>query len=280
MSRCLYGHPASDLAHGREERQEPIRRLYRLIGDGVDLTLHQELRETLVGRKVQIREELLALPETVVLLRNGLFYLHDKIRRLEDLVGPVDDAPPSFTILPISETRAIAGTGLDHHLVAVMHQLGNPIWLHRDTALHVLDLLRYPYRRHNAFLSLVAPTLSVPYSKATINVQRCWQGLLSAAESWRWLLVWLPALGGRVGAQPQRDVLRLHRLPDYPDQIVAEGAQVGFVAKLRGELFERLSSVVLASVETAVDEGLDTPAPQRVEQGGDRERGDDDGELR
>src|SRR5215217_5378394 len=33
----------------------------------------------------------------------------------------------------------------------------------------------------------------------------------------------LLALRGRIGTQPQRDVLRLHRLPYHPHQIVAQG---------------------------------------------------------
>ena len=34
------------------------------------------------------------------------------------------------------------------------------------------------------------------------------------------------ALGPRVGTQPQRGVLGLHRLPDHPDQLLTEGTQV------------------------------------------------------
>ena len=45
----------------------------------------------------------------------------------------------------------------------------------------------------------------------------------------RRLLVWLPALGPRVGTQPQCDVLRLHRLLHHPYQVVAEGAQICLV---------------------------------------------------
>jgi hypothetical protein len=45
----------------------------------------------------------------------------------------------------------------------------------------------------------------------------------------RRLLVELPALGLRVGTQPQCDVLRLHRLLHHPYKVVAEGAQICLV---------------------------------------------------
>jgi hypothetical protein len=45
----------------------------------------------------------------------------------------------------------------------------------------------------------------------------------------RKLLVSRPAFGCHLRTQPQRDVFRLHRLFDYPDQLVAEGAQICLV---------------------------------------------------
>src|SRR5215208_8114687 len=92
----------------------------------------------------------MTLPETVVLLGDGLLDLDDQIRRLEDLVRPLDDTSSRLLVLLLGESSAFAGAGLDQHLVAAMYQLGNAVRLHGDTALHVLDLLRYPYyRRHN-----------------------------------------------------------------------------------------------------------------------------------
>jgi hypothetical protein len=93
---------------------------------------------------MQVREELLTLPEAVVLLRDGFFDLHDQIRSLEDLLRPVDEARASLTVLLVGEARTSASAGLDEYLVAVMYQLGNAVRLHGDAALHVLDLFRYP----------------------------------------------------------------------------------------------------------------------------------------
>src|SRR4051795_8406716 len=84
---------------------------------------------------------------------------------------------------------------------------------------------------------------------------------------------------GRVGTQPQGDVRWLHRLPDYIEQFVAESAEVRFVTQPGGKGFERLRGVVFAAVEAAIHERLH-PMPDRVEQGGDRQGGDNDGELR
>src|ERR671911_503754 len=150
VRRGLYGHPPRHLAHGREERQRPVRRLDRLVGDGVDPTLHQELREPLVSGQMQVGEELMTLPEAVVFLGYGLLDLDDQIGRLEDLLRSVDETRTSLLVLPVGEASAFASTGLDIYIVAVMYQLGDAVRLHGDTALHVLDLLRNPYyRRHS-----------------------------------------------------------------------------------------------------------------------------------
>src|SRR5215204_1800295 len=107
-----------------------ILQLDRLVGDGVDLALHQEFRKTLVRGQVQVGEELVSLPEPVVLLRNRLFDLHDQARPLNDLVGATDDSGP--------------GPLLDDVLVPVVHELRYPVRLHRDPHLTVLDLSRNP----------------------------------------------------------------------------------------------------------------------------------------
>src|SRR5215210_5284392 len=117
-----------------------------------------------------------------------------------------------------------------------------------------------------AFLSLVAPILSLPYSKATINVQGCWQRPLLEIVPRKRLLVCLPVPGSRVGTQPQSDVLRLHCLPHHSHQIVAQGIEVRLVTQRGRERFERLCGVVLVAVEAAVYERLGAP-PQWVEQG-------------
>src|SRR5919112_1895647 len=89
------------------------------------------------------------------------------------------------------------------------------------------------------------------------------------------LLLCLLTLRSRLGAQPQRHVRRLHRLPYHPYQVVIEGFQVRLVPELRRECLKGLSSVVLPAVEPAVHEPLH-PATQRYKQGSDGEgRGHD-----
>src|SRR5918993_3349238 len=73
------------------------------------------------------------------------------------------------------------------------------------------------------------------------------------------------ALRGCVGAQPQRDVRRLHRLPHHPYQVFAQRIQVRLFPKLSRESFQGLSSVVLAAVEAPVYKAL-YAASQRREQ--------------
>src|SRR5215218_779036 len=79
------------------------------------------------------------------------------------------------------------------------------------------------------------------------------------------------------GAQPQRDVCWLHRFCDDCDQIVAEGAKVRLVPERRGERFEGLSRVILATVEAPIYERLGASS-QWVEQGSYHEGGDHHGE--
>src|ERR671913_1262499 len=122
-----------------------------------------------------------------------------------------------------------------------------------------------------AFLSLVAPILSLPYSKATINVQGCCQRLLLIVAPGERMLVYLPVPGGCVGPQPQSDVFWLHRLPHHSYQIVAQSIEVRLVSKLGGEALESLSRVVLSSVEAPIYERLYAPS-QWVEQIWDQTR--------
>src|SRR5215213_10508891 len=88
-----------------------------------------------------------------------------------------------------------------------------------------------------------------------------------------------PAVGGRLGAQPQRHVCGLHGLPDYTFQITAQRFEIRLVPQLRGEGFQGLLCVVLTAVEAAVDEGLDAPTDW-VEERRYREGGDHHGQLR
>src|SRR5215211_7645901 len=95
----------------------------------------------------------------------------------------------------------------------------------------------------------------------------------------RRLLMRLPALGLRVGTQPQCDVLRLHRLLHHPYQAVAEGAQICLVTQPGVEGAEHLCRIILPAVETPVYNRLDTPS-QRSEKSRDHQRRSDYGQLR
>ena len=72
------------------------------------------------------------------------------------------------------------------------------------------------------------------------------------------------AFRGSVGAQPERDVGRLHSLTYYSRKIVVQRLEVRLVAKPGGEGFQGLSGVVFLAGETTVDKRLDT-ASQGVE---------------
>src|ERR671921_1750120 len=123
-----------------------------------------------------------------------------------------------------------------------------------------------------AFLSLVPPILSLPYNKATINMQGCWQKLLLIVVPAEQLLVYLPVPGGCGGPQPQIYVLWLHRLPDHCHQIVAQSIQGRLVSELGGEALESLLRVILLAVEAPIYERLNAPS-QGVEQCCYQERG-------
>src|ERR671913_2341395 len=94
----------------------------------------------------------------------------------------------------------------------------------------------------------------------------------------RSLLVYDLALRGCARTQPQRDVGRLHRLFYHPYQVGVQRLQVCLIPQSGGELFERLSCVVLPPVEAAVYERL-VATTQRVEQRSDHQGRDDYGEL-
>ena len=53
--------------------------------------------------------------------------------------------------------------------------------------------------------------------------------------------------------QPQGDVGGLHRLSYRPDENIAKGVQVCFVARLDQKGFQSLRSVVLPAIEAAVN---------------------------
>src|SRR5215212_2043645 len=88
----------------------------------------------------------------------------------------------------------------------------------------------------------------------------------------------LSTLQNRIGSQPQRDVRRLHGLPDHTFQIIAQGVQVGLLPELGRESLKGLSRVVLPAVEAPVYEALDAMS-QGVEQSGYCQRRSHDPKL-
>ena len=70
----------------------------------------------------------------------------------------------------------------------------------------------------------------------------------------------------------------LHRLLHHRQQVLAQLLQVHFLAQGGTEGSHHLRCIILAPVETAINDLLDAPA-QRLEQPVDRQRGDDDGHV-
>ncbi len=141
MRRGLHGHAARDLAHRGEQRQLAVGGLHRLVGDGVDPFVHQELGERLVRGQVQVGEQLLALAEPVVLRGDRLLDLDDQVGPGEHLVRAGHDLGPGRGELGVREARTGPGVRLHQHLVPGVHQLGHAVRLHRHPVLVVLDLL-------------------------------------------------------------------------------------------------------------------------------------------
>jgi hypothetical protein len=84
------------------------------------------------------------------------------------------------------------------------------------------------------------------------------------------LLLYPLTISRPVGAQPQGDLGRLHRLPYHPYQIIAKCVQVCFFAQLGRESFQGLSRVLLIAVEAPVYKALNAP-PERSKQRRDQE---------
>src|SRR5215218_8922620 len=64
---------------------------------------------------------------------------------------------------------------------------------------------------------------------------------------------------GSIGAQPHRDVLRLHRLPYHVYQLLFQCLQVPLVSEFGRKAFEGLPGVVPPAIRASVYESLDTP---------------------
>src|SRR5690606_10693555 len=80
-------------------------------------------------------------------------------------------------------------------------------------------------------------------------------------------------------AQPDAQRLRLHGLLDDPQQLGRQRVEVGLVTDGGGEGLDGLLGVVASAVEAPVD-GVLHPAADGQEEGGDEQRGEDDGDVR
>jgi hypothetical protein len=70
----------------------------------------------------------------------------------------------------------------------------------------------------------------------------------------------------------------LNGLPNRPDQVLAQGVEVGLIPELCRERFQSLSGIVLSAVEAPIYKALDAPS-QWGKEGCYDEREDDDGQL-
>src|SRR5438874_2488149 len=90
-----------------------------------------------------------------------------------------------------------------------------------------------------------------------VSVPACFQLISSRSRSRR--SVAPSCLGFSVRcrwAQPERDMTGLHRFIDDREQILAQLAQVNFIPQRCAERLQRFSSIILATIETSVDDGL------------------------
>src|SRR5215469_7998900 len=81
--------------------------------------------------------------------------------------------------------------------------------------------------------------------------------------------------------QPQRDMHWLHGFLDNRYELLAQLVEIDLIAQCRAESCQRLGSVILTTVEAAVDAGLETMAQGLEESSNYQCRdNDDDGRLR
>ncbi len=137
-------HPAGNLAHGCEKGKAQIGGLHGFIRNRVDVPVHEKLGECTVSGEMEVGKQLLPFAEAVIFARNRLLYLHNEIRCTEDGIGVSHDGGTCLGELPIAKSGSLARAGLDKHRVAAARQFGDPIGLHGDAVLVVLDLCRDP----------------------------------------------------------------------------------------------------------------------------------------
>ena len=144
------GHAACHFRHGRQQGQGSLRTGHCLIGDG-DGTRRQEVVGLgAVGRKMQIGEEHLFLPQLLAFLRERLLDLHDEFRACIDFIGARNDFRPHRFVIRIAQPRSNPGTALNDDAVAIGDELARGRRHEPNPVFAVLDFLWYP-NEHYAF---------------------------------------------------------------------------------------------------------------------------------
>ena len=101
---------------------------------------HSARRQLAVGGEVQVREEHLARAQQLDLGRLRLLDLQDQLRLGEHRLRVRHDAGALGHVRVVVDRAALAGAGLDQHLVAVLRQLARAGRRQRDAVLVRLDL--------------------------------------------------------------------------------------------------------------------------------------------
>ncbi len=95
---------------------------------------------------MQVGEQNLAFAQHLALARLRLLDLDDHFGALEDLFRRADDLRAILHVDLVADADAIAGVGLDQHLVAVLDRLAHARRRHADAVFVVLDFLGYAYQ--------------------------------------------------------------------------------------------------------------------------------------
>ena len=136
----LHRHAARDFAHGREQRQRPVRRGHGLIGDGGGAGGHQRLGLFAVGRQVQIGEQRLSGAQQFAFGQLRLLDLDDEIGGARRRRPRAARCRAGGLIVRIVETDARAGAALHQHLVSGVDEFAHPGGHQTDPILMNLDL--------------------------------------------------------------------------------------------------------------------------------------------
>ena len=110
---CLRSEPPGDLAHRRQQRQSPIRRLHRLIGDGCRPRGQDRLGLPPVGCKVEVGEHRQSRVHQRVLWFDRLLDLEQQLALLPHLLGIRNNLRPDHRVRVVGKARPDTSSGLD-----------------------------------------------------------------------------------------------------------------------------------------------------------------------